>query len=259
VRRAAAALPLALEFLTVLRLRHAAAYDGPTLGVSLGWFPLVGLGIGALLAALDWVAGLALAPPAVAALLAACPALITRGLHLDGLADSADGLFGGHTPERRLAIMKDSRTGSFGATGIALVLLLQYAALLSLSGPARWAVLLLVPALARAAMVVAVALFPYARPEGLGRLYHAHARPGPLLAAAGTSALLALALLGAGGLVLWLVAGGLALLLGRFASARLGGLTGDIYGAVGVLTEVVLLLAAASATEHGWLRPWWTP
>ena len=257
MRRAGASLLLAVEFLTILRLRRGASYDGTALGASLAWFPTVGLLVGGLLVLVDWAAGTVLPAPGVAALLAAALVIVTRGLHLDGLADSADGVFGGHTAERRLEIMRDSRTGSFGATAIALALLLLYAGLLSLGGPARRWTLLLVPALARCAMVVAVACFPYARPAGLGRLYHDHARPWPLVLALASAVGFAIALLGAGGLALALAAGLIALLVGAFAAARLGGLTGDVYGAIGVLTEVALFLLAATTTKQHWLRPWW--
>lgn len=255
MRRAFAGLPLALEFLTVIRLRGAAEYDGPALGASLGWFPLVGLAIGSCLVAFDWAAGRLFPPSVVAALLVAAIGMLTRALHIDGLADSADGLFGGHTPERRLAIMRDSRNGSFGVAAVVLVLLLTHAALLSLPAASRRGVLLLAPALGRWAMVLAVAAFPYARPEGLGRLYHEHARPWPALVAGGSAFLLSAVLFGMAGLALLALTSLLALGAGWFAYRRLGGLTGDIYGAIGVISETALFLLASGDT-HGWLRPW---
>ena len=256
MRRWLAAFPLALEFLTVVRWRRLAKYDGPTLGASLAWFPAVGLLIGALLMLTDTLAARVLPAPALAGLLVAVLVVVTGALHLDGLADSADGIFGGHTPERRLAIMRDPHTGSFGVAAVALALLLEFAALLSLAGPARRPTLLLVPALARFAVVLAVALFPYARPAGLGRLYHDHALPAPLAIATLIAVLSAFATFQAAGIALLAVAGAVAFTVGALVRQRLGGLTGDVYGAVGVVAEVVLLLVAAGAADHGWLRGW---
>lgn len=255
MRRALRGLPLALEFLTVARFRRAATFDGPELGASLAWFPLVGLLIGGALAALDWAAARLFSPAVVAALLVTATVLLTGALHIDGLADSADGLFGGHTAERRLTIMRDSRTGSFGVAAVAVALLLTDAALLSLPEPARRGMLLLAPALGRWAMVLGVALFPYARPEGLGRLYHQHARPWPMVAAGAGALLLSLAVFGPAGLALLAAASLVAMGGGWFACRRLGGVTGDIYGAIGVLSECILYLLA-SGDRHDWLHPW---
>lgn len=258
MRRHIDAFLLALEFLTVVRWRREAKYDGPALGASLGYFPLVGLLIGVVLAAVDWTASRLLAAPVVAALLVATFALITGALHLDGLADSADGLFGGQTPAERLAIMRDSRTGSFGVVAVVVVLLLLYAAFLSLGGPARIWALVAVPVFARFAMVLAVALYPYARPSGLGKLYHEHARWKPLMTATVGALACALALLIAGPLLLG-VAATVALAIGALTTRRLGGLTGDIYGAIGVLTEALLFVIAASPAVEPWIRPWLRP
>ena len=101
----------------------------------------------------------------------------TGGLHLDGLADTCDGLFGGSSPPERLAIMRDSRVGTFGVLGVVCILLLRWAAFLSLTSPIRRGALLLAPALGRWAMVGAVAALPYARPEGLGKAMHRAAWP----------------------------------------------------------------------------------
>ena len=124
--------PLALTFLTVFpwpRLREVTPGD---LVRSLFWYPWVG----ALLGLIYWGAGVLLIkfflPLAAAALLLLLTVLLTRGLHLDGLADTVDGLGGGRTPEERLAIMKDSRLGAFGGISLVLVLLLKFAFLQTL-------------------------------------------------------------------------------------------------------------------------------
>jgi len=255
MRRAIRCALLALEFLTVLRLRRAASYAGADLGASLAWFPLVGLLIGGTMLAADTSLAHVLTPAPRAALLAALLVVLTGALHLDGLADCADGIFGGHTPERRLEIMRDSRSGSFGVVAIALALLLLLAAYADAGNALHRALLLVAPVLSRLAMVIAVALFPYARPAGLGRLYHEHARPWPLVLALVSGVVIVVALLGAGGAVLAALAAAVALLFGRFATGRLGGLTGDVYGATGMLVEIAVWYSALALGGRGWLTP----
>ena len=251
------AIPLAaLEFLTPIRLRRGGALDPATVGRASAFFPAVGLLLGLLLTGLD--RGLAhVLPRAVeSALLVATLAVLSGGLHLDGLADSADGLFGGHTPARRLEIMRDSRIGSFGALAIVLVLLLQWSALNSLVQPWRGGALLLFPALGRCAMVVLLGAFPYARPQGLGVLFRRYIWPWPVPVAATSSLIFAVVLFGASGAIICGAALCLALLLGAAMAARLGGLTGDTYGAACELTQVLVLLLVLSGQQTGWIRPW---
>ena len=113
--------------------------------------------------------------PMTAAFLVAAMVIITRALHLDGLMDICDGVFGGFTPERRLEIMKDSRVGAFGVAGGVVVLLLKYAAfvtLLTIPEPGKVWALLLFPAISRWTMVVLLGAFPYVRTHGLGSPFH---------------------------------------------------------------------------------------
>lgn len=246
----------ALEFLTPFRLRSGSEKDAAVIGRSSACFPAAGAILGLALLGLDRLLALALSSAAVDALLVAALALFSGGLHLDGLADSADGLFGGRTPERRLEIMRDSRTGSFGAVALILVLLLQWSALTSLVSPWRDAGLILFPALGRCAMVVALAGFPYARPQGLGVLFRRYAWPWPALVATFSSLVLSILLFGGSGVALWGAAILLSLGLGTWMRSRLGGLTGDSYGAICELTQVLVLLLIVSAQQSGWVQPW---
>lgn len=249
-------LPAALEFLTPLRIRPASELEAATIGRASALFPLVGVLLGLALALLDRLLRSALPSPAADALLVTCFAMFSGALHIDGLADSADGLIGGRTRERRLEIMRDSRTGVFGALAIALLVLVQWNALLTLTPPWRLGGLLLFPALGRMAMVIALAAFPYARPQGLGVLFRRYAWPWPVPVATVSSLVLAVALFGGGGAALWGVAVLLALGLGAAISNRLGGLTGDSYGAICEITQVVVLMLIVSGHQTGWLRPW---
>jgi adenosylcobinamide-GDP ribazoletransferase len=220
------------------------------------FYPLVGLLLGGMLVGLDWALREALPPGVVAAMLVVALAAATRALHLDGLADTFDGLLGGHARERRLAIMHDPRVGSFGATALALVLLLKWSAIAGLSGAERWPALLLAPMLARSAMVVTAAAFPYARPEGLGTGYRRAARGPALVVALGSAAAVSVLVLGPGGGALLGVTTLVALGTGVWALRLVGGVTGDIYGAVCELAETLALLVALGLAERGLLAPW---
>jgi adenosylcobinamide-GDP ribazoletransferase len=189
-------------------------------GAASAWaWPLVGGLLGAIAALLaSALLTLGVPPgPAAAATLAAL-ALMTGALHEDGLADTADGLLGGRTRERRLEIMRDSRIGSFGA----LVPLLE-------SGQ-HWGTLIAASALSRAAMVAVMAALPPARPGGLSATT---GRPEPALAALACAIALTLAVvtLGSGALAPTLAAALLPALLAWAATRLIGGQTGDILGA----------------------------
>ena len=247
---------VALEFLTVLRLRRPRVIAAAAVARAQLWYPLVGLLLGGLAAGIDRLLTGRMPAAPEAALLVLLLEGLTGLLHLDGLADAADGLLGLHSRERRLEIMRDSRTGSFGVAAIALILLLAFAAVSALSGPARSAVLLVSPVTGRAAMVTVMAAFPYARTGGLADGFHLHARSwvgATALAMACVIALLALGVAGIG-----LLAGGIAaaLLVGVFARVRVGGVTGDVVGASCEVAQVVCLTLAAALQAHSWFRPW---
>lgn len=209
-------------------------------------FPLVGAGLG--LAAGGCFAGLAaLLPPLAAALVAlALLVLATGGLHEDGLADLADGFGGGRDREHRLEIMRDSRTGSYGALAVVFSVALRAAALAALPPVAAIGVLAAAGAASRAAMPLAMLMGDPARRDGLGAgaglpdLGH--------VAAGGTIAILvALAALppeaAAAGIGLCVAA---ALLVMAMARSKIGGFTGDVLGAVQQFSETGVLLAAAA-------------
>lgn len=256
MRRQLDAALLALEFLTVVRLRpQRGGPERGSVGESLLWFPIVGLAIGACLVATEWLASLLWPPPVAVALVLAANAALTGGLHLDGLADCADGILGGHTPEQRLAIMRDSRIGTFGVLAVALVLLIQFAALSALPSDALRAALLAAPLLGRLAMVVCIRVFSYVRPSGLGFWYKQELSP-PLLAGAAVIAVTLLSATTAGSGFMLLPSLLIALGAATFSARRIGGVTGDVYGACGVLVETAVMLIVAASPEHAWLAPW---
>jgi adenosylcobinamide-GDP ribazoletransferase len=214
---------------------------------------LVGLLLGLALVGLDRLLTTLLPATIVAGLLVAFLSAVTGFLHLDGFADTVDGMAGGKTRDQRLDIMRDSRIGALGAASLAILILLQWLAVISLVPPWRAPGLVLFPVLGRTAMVAAIATFPYARSEGLGVLFREHIWPWPAPMAAVISLALTVACFGAGGLALWggalLTAG----VLGGILTHRLGGLTGDTYGAICETAQIVVLLLTISAHQLGWL------
>ena len=234
-------LRTALSFLTVLPVGAGRA---PAEGLGRAWYPAVGLLLG-LVAAGAFRLGAALTTPVLGAVAAvAVLAGLTGALHLDGLADAADGLLGGATRERRLEIMRDPRVGSFGVVATALVLLGDVAALSGLSPWTALAALLTACALGRLAMVAVLLWLPYARQGGLGTAA-VGGRSLPDLAGALVAGAVPLALdwrhwLLAAGLVAASAAGA-----GALARSRVGGATGDVYGAVVEVGQLAALTAFA--------------
>jgi adenosylcobinamide-GDP ribazoletransferase len=165
---------MALQFLTRLPLAVNVGNDPQHMGRSLLWYPLIGIAIGLLLGALAWAVQHQPAMPAAALLLIAW-VLITGGLHLDGLADSADAWAGGvGDKEKSLAIMKDPHVGSFAVIMLLLVLILKFAALNTLlQQPDSWRILL-APLLGRCAVLFLFLTTPYVRAHGLGSAMAMH-------------------------------------------------------------------------------------
>ena len=208
--RAGTAARTALQFLTRVPLPASA---GEVDGAAAYFFPVVGLALGAVLAVLELVLRSSVAVLPRLVLVWAVAVAATGGLHLDGLADTADG-WGAWTRERALVIMRDSRIGSFGVLALLFGLGLQISALTSLALPRLSWALLLAPGWGRAGMVVAGALGPAARESGLGAAFIRTLRPRHAVAVLST-------MLAATGLVLW--AGGMPLpQVGIFSATLLG-------------------------------------
>jgi adenosylcobinamide-GDP ribazoletransferase len=225
-------LASAIQFLTILPLKRTAIFD--PVGM-VPWFPVVGLIIGAMAALLD-ASTTPLFPLQLRALIVVVfLAVITGGLHLDGLADTADGLFSHRSRERALEIMKDSRVGVMGVVAVWVVMASKWAALAHLTEN-RWLYLILVPAAARLAMMVAIALLPYGREEGTARAVYNK----PLnwkSFVGGTPVLLLTLFLGPSGWIqisAWILGTALIIL---FYKRQMGCVTGDMLGATGEFME----------------------
>ena len=275
----------AIGFLTILPL---APSGGPaSLTSARGWFPLVGLLLGLILAGFDilrmlmlqagssgWYGGYAPLPTTYpvfpdytillwSVLLVVILVVLTRALHLDGFMDSCDALLGGFDRERRLAILRDPNVGAFAVIGVVCLLLIKVLAIAELPPailvppgiavlpPEGWSVripmLLLFPCLSRWAVLLTMELYPYVRSNGIGTAFFGGEQRRvrwQLMIGFAFTMVISVALAGMVGIVLLAAACAVAWGIGAWATRLLGGVTGDIYGAVNELTEVVVLLMA---------------
>ena len=263
----------AIGFLTILPL---APRDAPSsMSSARGWFPVVGLLLGVILVCVEFLTmimfgadvpgrsagwmtynAISIFPITLwSILLIVVLVAMTRALHLDGFMDSCDALLGGFDRERRLAILRDPHVGAFAVIGVVCLLLIKVYALLGLSpvGIERMPILLLFPCLSRWAMLLTMELFPYARSNGLGTPFLENGRSSvrwQLILGFMFTLVVSVALAGIGGIVLLAAACIVAWGVGKWATKLLGGVTGDIYGAVNEITEVVVIILAVMLTAE---------
>lgn len=232
----------AWHFLTVIPLPVKVPFEAGRMGASALFFPIVGLILGAILLLFD-AALLPLFPrPVVNLFLLLVLALITGGIHLDGFADTVDGLAGGATPRERLEIMRDGRIGALAVVGLFFLLMFKFLALNALAGEIRWRGLLAFPFFGRSMMIPAAYFSVYPRPEGLGRSF-----VGKVPLASGSAAM-AIFFLGAlflfelNGLAMAALLLAASLGAVRWMARKIGGITGDHLGAIGEGAEVLFLI-----------------
>ena len=238
-----------LQFLTriPIRLRRA-----PDLTKIPAWFPMAGAVIGVMVGGAGALAWHLTTPLLAGAVAVGVGLLITGAFHEDGLGDVADGFGGGHTVERRLEIMKDSRHGTYGVAAMTTSIVVRVAALGSMPGPlALFASAVAAHVLARTAAVVLMAAAPLARHRGLGADYGQSTtwRVAAGVLATGT----ALGALAVGWWVAPLLAAALvgAALTGGLARRKIGGISGDVLGATEQVAEgLVLVVAVGLAVRH---------
>jgi len=229
---------IALQFLSSLPIRLPGMPEPRELGRSLLFYPLVGLLFGAILWAVNWL--LQGTPTLLhAALLLSLWVLLSGGLHLDGLADSADAWLGGFGDrERTLTIMKDPRSGPIAVVTLVLVLLLKFTALLTLIEQPHSLALIIVPLIGRSALLGLFLTTPYVRAGGLGQALADHLPRSAGKQVLAVSALACVLIAGLSGvLAVVLAALGFAWLR-QVMLRRLGGTTGDTAGAMLELLEV---------------------
>lgn len=233
-------LALAISFLTVFPIKVKEQILPGDLGKASGWFSLIGVFLGGLIAGVFYIVSLFLPPLAAAGLTIAAWIGVTGGLHLDGLADCCDGIFHASHPERRLEIMKDPHLGSFGVIGLILSILVKVICVYSLStGTFRIAIPL---AMSTARWLLLWAgKQKMARSTGMGTDFASGVTlkciiPGLLI-------MIAMTILGGWqGALIVLAAHFVAWLIFRVSIKQLGGLTGDVFGLVVEVSEIIVLL-----------------
>jgi adenosylcobinamide-GDP ribazoletransferase len=235
----------ALRFLSIIPVPWDDEVGIEDLGKASAWFPLVGAVLGGLLLFVHGITGLIFQPAVCNAIVVVMWIVLTRGFHLDGLADTFDGLGGGATREARLAIMKDSRLGTFGVLAVICMLLLKFVVLDGLKWQFFSKTLILAPILGRWVMLIGIRFFPSARPGGLGDIFCRNCTNRELVIGTASAIVLAVLLSGLYGLFFMAVAGCAAYLAARLLFRALGGLTGDSYGTLCEIGEVTTLLAAS--------------
>ncbi len=240
----------ALQFLTVIPV--PASWGGGTreLQRSVWFFPVVGLFLGVLLAVFDRGLATVLPPLPASAIIVTASIMLTGGFHVDGLADTADGFMSSRPRERILEIMKDSRTGPMGVAAVVCVFVLKVTLLSAVTGPLRLPSIVLMAVAGRSAMVMVMALLPYARPEGLGSVFM---QGRSILRASWGLVFLfcaCWALAGPAGILAGFAALAATILAGAYSHGKIGGVTGDTLGATCEIVELMPLLAAAVAIQR---------
>jgi len=235
----------AIQFLTSIPLPGRREATPEQLGRATAYFPVVGLIIGLILACLNWLFSHILPTEVVNILVLVALVIITGALHLDGFVDTCDGIAGHKAVEDRWRVMHDSRAGAFGIVGVVLLLLVKYVSLNSIPPIFMMATLLFMPVVSRWAMVYAIFVYPYARPSGLGTAFKQKTRWPEFTIATLITFIIALALFplfSLTGLILlvgvWIVTTAFSFYLKH----KFSGLTGDTYGAINEVAEVVVLV-----------------
>lgn len=246
---------LALQFLSIVPVRVRGDVSERDMRSSVMYFPLVGMMMGAVALGVAHVCGMALSPALTCGLVLVALVVLNGGFHLDGLADTADGMACKRDIPGRLDVMREGTIGPVGAVTIVLSLMIKFLCLLDAAGlgylPGFSLALLLAPAVSKWVMAVAMANSKPARPDGLGRIFIGHITTEAILSTIALAALIAIVIRIFGAPPLW-YAFGLALmtllliysiLSGWLMRRVFGGQTGDTIGATGELAETITILS----------------
>lgn len=253
IRTIVSDLRIGISFATILPFGPPTIVDDGDVRRASWSLPVAGLLVGLVGSAVYAIVhAIGLTPGPAAMLALASTVILTGALHEDGLADTADGLGGGRSRERKLEIMRDSRIGTYGACALFISLILRWSALAAIAAPRSVMIaLLLAHAAARAGVPAFMAFVPSARPDGLSARA---GKPSPQSAAIalGLGALVLALGFGLGKTILAIaLLAVIGLLMARLATKQIGGQTGDILGAFEQLAETAILLMAAALFQSG--------
>lgn len=234
---------IALQFLTILPIKIKARLKKEDYGKALLYFPIVGFIIGAALAAIPSIFGF-LPNLVLSAIILISSILITGGIHIDGFADTCDGLYGFNPKEKILEIMRDSRIGVMGVVGVMSLLLLKFALIANIPGNILWKSLIIMGVFSRFAQVLACALSGYARKEGKAKNFIGASGVNELLVATILTITMTLIVMKLGGLVLIALSLLPVLLFINYVKKKISGMTGDTIGATSEIAEIAVLSLA---------------
>jgi len=233
---------IALQFLTRIQISPNLVVDERTFGKSMIYFPVVGLLIGIILAGTHYLLSFLFTPLITAVFLVWLEVAISGGLHLDGYMDTMDGIYSGRSRERILEIMRDSRVGAHSVIALACLFIFKLAFLADYPADLLTPVLILMPMLSRLTQLIGVTCFPYVRETGLAKNFNDYLSKKDLGLAGLISLIICLLVGGWLGLIFFAVTFLIAFTLGKYITGKVGGLTGDVYGAITELSEVLLLV-----------------
>jgi adenosylcobinamide-GDP ribazoletransferase len=241
----------AVQFLTVIPPVIKRTFTPKELGQSVAYFPVVGLLIGGLLITIKTLFSEVFYKSISVGFVLAIWVIISGVIHLDGFLDACDGLFGGSSPEERLEIMRDKRLGSFAFAGGFLLLLLKY---FSLYDNFSWQMMLAAPVIGRWAMTWLLVYFPYGRSSGLGKTLKENVSWQQAIIGGVLTCAVMVWLFGLNGIyiVIWIML--VITVLGYLIIENIPGLTGDIYGAMCEISELLMLLVGAGFGNQLWLN-----
>jgi adenosylcobinamide-GDP ribazoletransferase len=235
---------LALQFLTILPL-NIKNVSGKRLPHAMIFFPVVGIILGFFLVGIQTLfAALNFTTVSINILLVITLSLISGGMHLDGLCDTADALLSRKPRQEMLAIMRDSHIGVMGALSLISILLVKIGLLSSLGAPLKVNALILMCMVSRWAAVLSMFLFPYAREDGKAKVFIEGMDSKILFFSTLITFLSALLIWQLKGILIFLLIGGCVYVSGRFIVRKFGGITGDTLGATIELTETMVLFSA---------------
>jgi adenosylcobinamide-GDP ribazoletransferase len=237
-----------LQFLTRIHIAKQSEWSPESFGQSVKYFPLIGAILGIILVLINQLLvkylpyiGISLSPHILAIVLIISNVLLTGGLTCDGFMDTMDGIFSGRSKDRMLEIMKDSRIGANGVMSFVLLTILKWSLLMDIPSQGLPTALFVMPVLGRFAMVIGITVFPYARPDGIGKAFAQYADKYTLRTAS-ILTLLFIIPLGKQAIISIIVGIIVAICFSNYVKKQIGGLTGDIYGAITEISEIVVLL-----------------
>lgn len=240
----------ALLFLTRIPFPQV-MLDEKKIASSVPFFPLAGSVIGGILSLIYFLGRKFLPLQVLSVIITAGWVMVTGGMHIDGFADTMDGLFCGGSRDKKLSVMKDSRIGAYGTMGVVLLLLFKVSLLGVLSQRLMIPALILAPTLSRWIITYAIIKFPYARESGLGKAFSMDKSPWHFVFSSVCAIGIAIILAKSQGIVISLILFAASYIFIKYIMGQLGGHTGDTYGALNEVCEVIVLLFFAILSNKG--------